>query len=188
MKWIPPQAMLWELRQSPRRLGRAGFAGIALLLLAAAVALARLPSAHSRLGDLQQTSTTLHQRLQRAAGSFDDKARTPEEQLANFYAAFPARGMAPDLLGRLYDTAARHGVTLTQGEYRAKREAGSALVRYQISLPVNGHYLKVRDFLGDALRHNPFLALDNVTVQRARINDPVVEARIALTLYLVEGS
>jgi hypothetical protein len=164
-----------------------GLVGIALLLLALTVALARLPSAHSRLGDLQQTTATLHERLQRAAGSFDDTARTPEEQLANFYSAFPARGAAPDLLGRIYETAARHGVTLSQGEYRPKRESGSLLTRYQITLPVNGHYLKVRDFLGESLRKNPFLALDNITVQRAKINDPVVEARIQLTLYLIEG-
>jgi len=182
------QALLWELRQSPRWLGRAGFAGIGLLLLAVTIALVRLPSAHDRLGDLQQTTATLHERLQRAAGSFDDKARTPEEQLANFYAAFPARGAAPDLLGRIYATAARHGVTLSQGEYRPKRESGSLLTRYQITLPVNGHYLKVRDFLGESLRKNPFLALDHITVQRAKINDPMVEARIQLTLYLIEGS
>lgn len=188
MKPTPLQSMLWELRHSPKRLGRSGIAGIVLLALAASIALTRLPSAHSRLGDLHQTTTTLHERLQRAAGSFDDKARAPDEQLSSFYAAFPARGAAPDLLGRIYDTAARHGVTLSQGEYRAKRETGSLLTRYQITLPVNGHYLKVRDFLGDSLRQNPFLALDNVTVQRARINDPVVEARILLTLYLLEGS
>lgn len=188
MSTISPQAMWWALRQSPRRLGRTGLAGVALLLLAVSIALVRLPSAYGRLGHLQQTTVTLHERLQRAAGSFDDNARTPEEQLANFYAAFPLREVAPDLLGRLYETAARHGVTLSKGEYRPKRESGSLLTRYQITLPVNGHYLKVRAFLGESLRKNPFLALDNVTVQRAKINDPVVDARIQLTLYLIEGS
>jgi len=188
MKIGNPRALLWVLRHSPTWLGRSGVIGIGLLVLALAVGMARIPAGQERLRHLQKSSVSLHERLQRAAGSFDDAARSPEEQLGNFYAAFPVTRTAPDLLGRIFDAASRHGVTLAQGEYRVKRESGSLLTRYQISLPVTGHYLKVREFLGEALKQNPFLALDNVGFQRGKINEPVIEARIQLSLYLIEAS
>jgi Tfp pilus assembly protein PilO len=188
MKSAELQNLMWRAKQCPRYLGRTGLAGLALLVLALGWAGNRLPDGYARLSDLQRNTASLHERLQRVAGSFDNAALTPQEQLTNFYSAFPDRRTVSDHLEGLYRTAAVHGVTLSQGEYRAKRESEGMLVRYQIALPVSGHYLSVRKFLNESLKLNPFLALDNVSVQRNKINDTTVEARLQLTLYLIEGS
>jgi Tfp pilus assembly protein PilO len=188
MNAVSLRKIAWWLRHGRRTAGPVGLAGLALLLGAVLFYVATVPSSQARLTELRQATASLHERLQRAAGSFDDFARTPEEQLANFYGAFPAIGATPDLLDKIYRAAARRGLTLQQGEYRTKRDRSSLLTRYQISLPVSGPYLQVREFLADVLRQIPFLALDNVSFQREKIGESVVEARVNFTLYLGEGS
>jgi Tfp pilus assembly protein PilO len=178
---------LWSLHHGRRQAGTTGLAGLALILFAALFYWMLVPSAQARLAELRQATATLHERLQRAAGSFDDAASTPEEQLGNFYGAFPAIETAPDLLGKIYRAAERRGLTLMQGEYRAKPERSGLLTRYQIMLPVSGPYLQVREFLAEVLRQIPFIALDNVSFQREKIGETIVEARINLTLYLEEA-
>jgi Tfp pilus assembly protein PilO len=177
----------WLLRHGRRQAGATGLAGLALILIAALFYGTQVPFAEARLAGLRQATATLHERLQRAAGSFDDAASTPEEQLDNFYGAFPAIETAPDLLDKIYRAAERRGLTLMQGEYRAKHERSSLLTRYQIMLPVSGPYLQVREFLAEVLKQIPFIALDNVSFQRDKIGEAIVEARINLTLYLEEA-
>ena len=176
---------LWEIRHSPSRFGFVGFVGIALIGVAIVFAAVRLPWAYNRLATLEQSSATLQQRLQRATGSFDDAARSPAEQLGEFYGAFPQGRNVANLLDALYQSAGKHGITLYQGEYRAKQERESPLIRYQITLPVSGHYLRLREFVREALTRVPFLALDNISVARGKINEPVVEARVQFTLYMI---
>jgi Tfp pilus assembly protein PilO len=180
--------LLWWLRYVRKQAGRAGLVGLGLLVFAAAFYAATVSPAQARLAELRQATATLHERLQRAAGSFDDAARTPEEQLGNFYGAFPSAAAAPDLLDKIYRAAARRGLALAQGEYRLRRERSGLLMRYQIMLPVSGPYLQVREFLGDVLKQIPFLALDNVSFQREKIGETAVEARISMTLYIAEAS
>jgi len=57
-------------------------------------------------------------------------------------------------------------------------------VRFQITLPVKGEYLKIRKFLAALPTVLPIVALENVQFQRQKIADPVVEAKIRLVLYL----
>lgn len=180
--------LFWHLAHAGRQAGPVGLAGVGLLLGAILFSGVLLPGAHARLDELQRTSAGLHERLERAAGSFDDGALAPDEQLANFYGAFPALDAAPDLLGKIYQAAGRHGLDLPHGEYRVKRERTGGLLRYQVILPVHGTYTQVRDFLAEVLKQIPFAALDHVSFERETIGQTRVEARISLTLYLGEGA
>jgi len=180
--------LLWYARHGVRRLGPVGLAGVGFAVVGLALYAALVAPSQARLGELKQATATLHERLQRAAGSFSDARRTPEEQLANFYNSFPGMQSAPDLLGKIYKSAERRGLTLQQGEYKPARERLGLLTRYQITLPVKGPYLQVREFLGAVLKDIPFIALDNVSFQRERIGEPAVEAKIQLTLYVGETS
>jgi hypothetical protein len=178
----------WQLTQAGRQAGALGLTGIALLAGALLYAGASLPGAHARLAELERTTAGLHERLQRAAGSFDDAAFGPDEQLANFYGAFPTLAAAPDLLATIYQAAERRGLSLLHGEYRVKRERSGGLLHYQVTLPVQGSYTQVRDFLAEVLQQIPFAALDHVSFEREAIGQAQVEARIGLTLYLGEGA
>jgi hypothetical protein len=63
--------------------------------------------------------------------------------------------------------------------------AGPAgLVRYRIALPVRGGYPQIRQFLELAHRALPSLAVEAVSLQRHRIDDSEIEARLSLILYL----
>jgi len=179
---------LWQARRGWCQAGAVGLAGLALVLAGVALYGSVVQRSHARLLELRQASANLHERLDRAAGSFNDRARTPEEQLTDFYGSFPPMQAAPELLRKIYRAAERRGLVLSQGEYKAVRERTGMLTRYQVVLPVKGPYLPVREFLTSVMREIPFIALDNVSFQRERIGEGAVEAKIHLTLYIVEGS
>jgi Tfp pilus assembly protein PilO len=187
MNDIATRKLLWNLRRWQRELGRPGLVGVGLLLAAIVYFAATVPAAQARLAGLEQAAASMHERLQRAAGSLDDGARSPDEQLVVFYNAFPSMDAVPDLLDKIYRAAARHRLSLTQGEYRARRERSVLLTRYQIMLPVTGPYLQMREFVTDVLKEIPFIAIDNVSFQREKIGEASVEARINMTLYLAEA-
>jgi hypothetical protein len=91
-------------------------------------------------------------------------------------------------LRRLFDTAAKNGLELAQGEYRLNvvREAG--LQRYQLSLPVAGAYPQIRAFVAEALNADPALALAAIKLRRDRIEDTGLEGLVNFTLYLEMGA
>ena len=53
-----------------------------------------------------------------------------------------------------------------------------------LNLPVKGSYGAIWQFALGALRAIPFASLDDIGFRRDSIGDPVVEARLRLTLYL----
>lgn len=129
--------------------------------------------------------------LEREAHAAERQARrvrseTPEQQLETFYAQFPSSNVVPSHLSKLFTLAQTHGLTLRQGEYRLTRDRDARLARYQIVLPVQGPYVKVRRFASAALFAMPTAALDQISYERKRIGDGQVDAQLRFTLYLLE--
>jgi len=109
-----------------------------------------------------------------------------DENLAQFYATLgDARGVDRQLKA-VFALAARHGLTLEQGEYRATRDRNARLVAYQVNLPVKGSYGAIWGFAMDVLRAIPHAALDDVAFRRDTVGEAGVDARLRLTLYLAE--
>jgi hypothetical protein len=109
----------------------------------------------------------------------------PAGQLQRFYGFFGDGRELPDALARLHNAASAYGIALDQGEYRLSQDGGGRLLRYQITLPVQGPYPNVRKFVARALRELPAASLDQMSFERARIGEHRIDARITLTLYMV---
>lgn len=168
--------VLWALEH-----GDWGLPGLlAGVLLAAAAALHGfvLQPLQTRLDRLESGSASAARAALRAPS--DDPAR----QLDTFYRQFRTGDALPEHLARLYDIAQAQGIVLRQGDYRLVRERDAKLTRYQVVLPVQGPYIKVRRFLSAALNSIPVAALDQVSFERKRIDDGVVDAQIRFTLFL----
>lgn len=106
------------------------------------------------------------------------------ENLALFYDTLGERRYAEQQVATLFGLAAKSGLTLSQGEYKAGYERNARLYTYQVILPVKGSYGAVWKFGMLALRAIPFASLDEISFRRDAIGEAAVEARVRLTLYL----
>lgn len=165
------------LAYAAHRIGRPGLLGLALL---AAAALGwqtltlplRDQAAHARV-----------ETAQRAALPREPAPEPPREPLR---LELPPAGEAPRVLARLFAAAARAGLTLDQGHYRAERDAAADIARMRIHLPLQGDYRALRGFIAEALAGNPGLALEGLHLTRKDMTSASVRAELRFTLYLRE--
>ena len=163
-------------------IGWPGVLGVALLLAALSVYLTVVQERNNRLAELKRDSASLKTQIERAAKSGIPETGSAEE-LNKFYGIF--RGaVLTDWLDKLYAAAATHQLLLEQGEYRLTPDKTGKLMRYQITLPVKGSYLQIRQFVDQALIDVPVAALDDINFKREAIGGTQLEARIKFTLYL----
>ncbi len=114
-------------------------------------------------------------------------ATGPEQNLAQFYATLGDKRDAEQQLKTLFALAAKSGLSLTAGQYRAAIDQNGKFNTYQVSLPVRGSYRALWQFCLQTLATVPFAALDEISLRRETIGEPVLEARVRFTLYLKEG-
>lgn len=179
-------AWVERLRREVGRLGKAGVVGIGLIVFAAAFYASAVRPGGAALAELRDEARMLEGKMRRAGGPGGREA-TPAEQLAAFYAHFPAVGTGPDWLRRIYAAAESRGVVLQSGEYRLSRGAGERLARYEITLPLKGSYTQVRGFVADVLAAVPAAVLEEVNLRREGIDSARLDARVRFTLYLEGG-
>ena len=110
----------------------------------------------------------------------------PARQLELFYEFFDTGRRLPTVLAALHNAAAAQGIALDQGEYRLYKDNGGRLLRYQITLPVQGPYTSIRRFVAGALRELPVAALEQVSFERAKIGDSRIDAQVRLSLYMID--
>jgi hypothetical protein len=108
------------------------------------------------------------------------------ENLTLFYQTLGERRYVEQQVKTLFDLASKTGLTLRQGEYKSAYDKASGVSTYQITLPVRGPYQNIWQFALQALSAMPYAALDEIGFRRDAIGDPVVEARLRITLYLKE--
>lgn len=169
----------WHLQPLLARLGLAGHVGLGFLLVA-------LLGKTLWLGKLQTDYEQLGRHIKRPAHAAASSAAsdTAIEPLA----AFPERRDMPQLLLALQHVAQRHGLTLPQGEYRAKAAAtGSSITWVSVSLPVSGSYLALRQMLDEVRDRYPAFALTGLQLSRSAIANTTLEARIEWTLGVKEA-
>ncbi len=111
----------------------------------------------------------------------------PEQNLANFYATLGDKRDAEQQLKTIFALAEKSGLALTAGQYHAGFDLNGRFHTYQVSLPVKGSYRALWQFCLQTLATVPFAALDEISVRRESIGEPMLEARVRFTLYLKEG-
>lgn len=163
-------------------LGWPGVLGLALLVGAASVYLTVVQDKTTRLAELKRESASLKSRIERTAKSGIPETGSVEE-LNKFYGFFGGT-LLTEWLNKLYAAAAAQNLTLEQGEYRLSPDKTGKLARYQITLPVKGSYVQIRQFVDQALIDVPVAALDDIDFKREAIGATQLEARIKFTLYV----
>ena len=164
------------------------------VFLACAAALAWTLHANAGLDTERDALLAERAARQKASAAAQSAPAAPAAQVAQpapsidnldaFYAALGPRRYAEQQVRTLFALAAKNGLSLSQGEYKTGYDRNARVTTYQVNLPVKGGYGAIWQFAMGALREIPFASLDEISFRRDGIQDPSVEARLRLTLYL----
>ena len=168
------------LQERLRRIGPVGLAAVAVGVLALGVVCAGvLPQWQS----VREADASVQVgRVKRGEVKIAIK---PEQQaLDSLRQQLPGQPQASELIERLYHLASAEHISLARGEYALGVDPKTQLARYQIVLPVRGSYPQIRAFIKGLLKQLPTLVLEDLELQRKRIGDSELNARLRMTLYL----
>jgi hypothetical protein len=174
----------WIVAQWVKYLGVSGLAGLALAVLSSVVFIGFILPAEARLE--RATSATLDLQSRHIMGLANPvtSALPVKSGLTSFYQLLPPEQSAVKLLDKIYKTASKESLSLTQGEYKFTKEKADHLGKYQIILPVKGSYIHVRKFIAKVLNALPMVSLDGVSFKREAIGGTELEAKIQFTIFL----
>lgn len=161
------------------RAGWPGIVGVMLLVLASALGYAGRLATDERRVELADERGRLLRGEDREAPVVSDG-----ERLEAFYGRFPRGADLPASLRRLHEHASARGVDLQRTDYRSGAVAGTPLLQVTLSIPVEGEFGPLYDWLADLLREMPEVALESLRVERAATDTDAVTAELRLQLYL----
>lgn len=168
----------WLVFRWADTLGFPGLSGVFLLAVAIAAYFMLLLPGNARIADLAgelQKAKTVHPKVV--------VLDTDAQRLQKFYAFFPAKQNAPDLLEKIYVAAQDAGIQLKQGKYSYTIGKTGRLGEYQINLPVKGSYVQIRKFIAGVLNEVPSAALDEVSFKRETVAGTDLDAKIRFTIF-----
>ena len=174
--------VLAHLRFHYYRHGWPAALGLALLGMGLAVQTLAVPALQVQTASLRATQDALRQRAQKPPAK-QDNALT---QQADFLASLPPgdANAGSNTVQAIHRIAVAHGVRLATGEYRMVREGNDTFQRYQITLPANASYPKLRAWLAQTMNEIPNLALDEWSLRREDVGADNIEARMRFTLFM----
>lgn len=191
MNALNTQYLGWLLRRFAKVAGLWG-------ILAIVIAIAAVMSFSTKMADMRQQISALETNIttKQMPTSETKATEAPEQQqsssqtLSEFYQTFPTALSIPDTLSQLNALAAEQQLLLNSGDYKlnkiaAKNNAGGkALTQYEMVLPVEGSYNKVRAFIASILGSLPSVAIADIQIERESTLSPSVDARLVLIFYV----
>ncbi|ATP45270.1 MULTISPECIES: type 4a pilus biogenesis protein PilO [unclassified Pseudomonas] len=173
------------IQEHLRRIGPVGLAAVAVGLLVVGVAVAGVLPQWQSVRELRASEADASVQVGRVQRGELKIAVKPEQQaLDTLRQQLPGQPQASELIERLYHLASAEHISLARGEYALGIDPKTQLARYQIVLPVRGSYPQIRGFLKGLLGQLPTLVLEDLELQRKRIGDSELNARLRMTLYL----
>jgi hypothetical protein len=176
--------LLVNSESSLRRLGWPGMLGIALGAFAVMFYISAIMPTQARVEQLRHEIAKSREAISKMARQGMSGGYGQEANLTAFYRFFPETSSVPDQLDRIYAAAAMQSLALEQAEYKLVRNQEERIAIYRITLPVQGSYLQIRNFIVEVLNRVPSAALEDVSFQRQSIGTPLIDGKVRLALYL----
>jgi hypothetical protein len=170
------------LSLASRRSGAGVVLAGALVLAAAALWLALLPTLATRVGE--QSRQVARARVAPPPKPVVTAPALAAARLTAFYDALGDAAHSEQIVAQLFDAADATGVALDKAEYKPARESAGRFETYTIILPVKGDYARLRRFAEKVLLAVPYAALDDMRFRRNSASDPAVEASLRFTVFL----
>jgi hypothetical protein len=173
-------AVVPYLSRQVQSLGRAGLAGVMMLVFAAAFFVGAISPLQGELADLQ---TTLDTAQLSHAGTHANATSAHTAELDNFMAQLPLRSELPALTLQITTQATKAGLELERGTYDVTVTPSGRLARARLSFPVHGRYPDVRRFIDGTLAAIPGAAVDALRFERKSVTDAEIDADVRFALY-----
>jgi hypothetical protein len=181
----------WLLRCLTKKVGLWGLLGIGIACISTLIYSANI-------AEIRQEIDMLETRIMQKQMSNADSAiaNTPVAQteslqtLSEFYQTFPSTRAIPDTLAQLNSLAAKQQLLLNSGDYKLNKIAvknsvgATALTQYEMVLPVEGSYSRIRAFISSILNNLPSVAITDIQIKRDSTLSPTVDARLVLIFYV----
>ena len=108
-----------------------------------------------------------------------------ENRLSAFYAALAPTADAEQHIKTLFTIAEHQHLQLNLTDYKMTANQDGQYQSYQLQFPLSGSYAAIRQFCEQLLRAMPFASLDEINFKRDAINSPKLDAKLRITLYLI---
>ena len=176
------QRVRWMLPRVGTKLGWAGLLGVLVIACSVMFLLLHvIPEGRSTSAlELENVNDS---QLQRLGGRHAPES--PSNQLARFDALLPSLHDLPAVLARVHADAARHGVELSEGQFKLSIEPDTRIARYQISFPVKAGYAATREFVRNVMQDTPAMALEELSFERSDPKSSLANTRIQFVLYVL---
>jgi len=165
-----------------RRLGWPGIAGVCLLAITGGLLMLVLIPAINNYHVLEHSVVAIT--AEAKAGKIKKIAASPRSSLKSFYGMLPPEQAVVALTDKIFTIALQNNIEPDKGVYLLKREPGTRLSRYEISLPVSGKYTDIRLYIVQVLNALPTAAMDAISFNRPAGNEGRVNAQLHFTIYL----
>lgn len=175
--------LLWHAHQWARRLGRTGFVGLLMLLVAALIQFAYTGPMQSETRAQEARLLAMHHAANRVAAR--PVSTVPASGLID---NLPDTAVASAVVGQLEQLAHAHGLQLLRGQYAQTPVTGTSLLRWQLSLPIKAEYPSIIAFVATSLQALPSLALDEFRLKRDTIETTTLDADLRFNLYLRQAT
>lgn len=164
---------IWVL---PAKMGWIGGLGLSLLL-AACVGIASL------YGPMRGEAQRLRDDIDRLS-RFPHRSmvKTDRRMPAGWLQALPVAARNDNRLKQVHEIAAKHGLSLRQGDYRVLPSPAPGIGIVQMALKTEGDYLRLRVFLANLVAEVPGFAITSLQLSRQKIGDVRIETTIGAQL------
>lgn len=191
MNALNTQYLGWLLRRFAKAAGLWGILAIVIAVAAAITFSTKMADMQQQINALETNMATKRMPTSDTAAIEAPVVQQPSSQtLSEFYQTFPTTLSIPDTLSQLNALAAEQQLLLNSGDYKlnkiaAKNNAGTrVLTQYEMVLPVEGSYNKVRAFIASILSNLPSVAIADLQIERESTLSPSVDARLVLIFYV----
>lgn len=172
------------------RMGWGVITGFSLLILSAFGYVFGVLGAERELDKLQKNVEVLGREVNARQGEMAGYGASVRSVHGTVH--FPAPEERETMLLRVVELARQMGLITDSGTYQeirsgtAVRPLGKKLVKYQLSIPLQGSYPAIRDWLSAVMNELPTIAVEELTMRRENGDAPVVIAQIRFAFYFEE--
>ncbi len=195
MSLLNPHLLGWMLRAFAKKVGLWGLVALCVIVISSIMYYSGLTKIQQEIDSLERTIA--EKEIQSDEPTEINAPMLPNNSLQTlgaFYQTFPTALSIPDTLAKLNALANQHQLTLNSGDYKlnkvSKTETSEPqiLTQYEMLLPIEGSYPKVRGFIADVLSSLSSVAVTDIQMKRENTQSPTVEARLQMILYVREDA
>jgi hypothetical protein len=120
----------------------------------------------------------------RPASPLEPALALEQKRLREFHAVLGQPRHVEQQLATMFALAGKHHVTARQAQYLASHHRDGRYATLRITLPVEGSYTEIRQFVEGVLLAVPFASLDGIILSRDTPARTTLEATLRFTLFL----